>query len=105
MLIFTFSEKIFRLGKNAKENFELIDDADPNDWWFHLADEPSGHCIVDAEVIDKSMIIYAANLVKDNSKLKNNKKVKVVFTQIKNIKKTKTLGTVIVNKYQGEIVI
>ena len=47
------------------------------------------------------MRIFAGNLVKEHSKLKNNKKVKVIFTQIKNIVKTKTVGTVILKK-KGE---
>ena len=40
-------EITFRLGKNALENHELIDDADPNDLWFHLDGFPSGHCILE----------------------------------------------------------
>ena len=95
----------YRLGKNAKENFQLIDDADPEDWWFHLADESSGHCIIDSSIVDKEMINYASNLVKEHSKLKNNKNVKVIYTQIKNITKTKILGQVIVKKYEGHFFI
>lgn len=105
MMIITNDNIIYRLGRNAQENFDLIDDADPDDWWFHLADESSGHCIIDSCTIDKQMIIFASRLVKDNSKLKNNKKVKVVYTQVKNITKTKTIGMVIVKKYEGEITI
>lgn len=105
MLIVINNDVTYRLGRNAKENFELIDDADQEDWWFHLADEPSGHCIIDSSTVDKEMIIFASNLVKEHSKSKNNKKVKVVYTQIKNITKTKTLGQVIVKKYEGEITI
>ena len=84
----------FRLGQNAKENHQLIDDADPNDWWFHLDDHPSGHVVVDSSTINKSQIYYASLLVKENSKLKNNKNVKVCYIQIKNIKKTKNPGQV-----------
>ena len=105
MLIIKNNDIVYRLGRNAKENFDLIDDADPNDWWFHLSDHPSGHCLIDSEIIDKSMIIFAANLVKEYSKQKNNKNVKIIYTQIKNITKTKTLGQVIVKKYEGEIII
>lgn len=105
MLIITNNDVKYRLGRNAKENFELIDDADQEDWWFHLSDEPSGHCIIDSSTVDKDMIIFASSLVKEYSKFKNNKKVKVVYTQVKNITKTKTLGQVIVKKYEGEITI
>jgi len=105
MLVVTNNNVVYRLGRNAKENFLLIDEADPDDWWFHLSDESSGHCIVDSDIIDKEMIIYASNLVKEHSKLKNNKKVKVIYTQVKNLQKTKTIGQVIVKKYEGEILI
>tara|TARA_E500000178_G_scaffold329563_1_gene360598 strand:+ start:157 stop:543 length:387 start_codon:yes stop_codon:yes gene_type:complete len=104
-------EITFRLGKNALENHELIDDADPNDLWFHLDGFPSGHCILEVNRnnnfdsnnkfnrindIDSIDIIYAANLVKSHSKLKNhNKKLKVIYTPVKNLKKGKAKGEVI----------
>jgi len=98
MLTITDNEIIYKLGRNAKENFELIDDAqDANQdyWWFHLEDHPSGHCVIYSDDITNQMISIAANLVKQYSKLKTNKKVKVVYTQIKNVKKTKTIGQVL----------
>jgi len=88
----------YRLGKNAAENFQLIDDADQNDWWFHLDGHPSGHAIVDSDIIDTQMKIFAGQLVKDNSKMKNIKNIKIVFTQIKNVVKTKVIGTVILKQ-------
>ena len=86
-------ETSFILGQSAKENHEIIDDADINDWWFHLDDYPSGHCIIEKSEISKEDVIYASNLIKNNSKYRN-LKVKVCYTQVKNIKKTKTLGEV-----------
>lgn len=88
----------YKLGKNAVENFMLIDEAEYNNdnyWWFHIDDHPSGHCIIETESIDKNMVLFAGDLVKKNSKLKNHKKIKIIYTQIKNIKKTKTMGQVI----------
>lgn len=92
---FINNDILFYLGTSAVENHQLIDEADENDWWFHLNDYPSGHCIVKVEKLDREMIIYASQIVKEYSKLKNNKKVEVIYTQIKNIRKTKTLGEVI----------
>ena len=83
-----------RLGQNAKENHLLIDDADPNDWWFHLDNLPSGHCIVEKEKLNGTLINTAASLVKQNTKYKDLQKVKVKYLQIKNIKKTKNPGEV-----------
>ena len=85
---------IYRLGKNAIENFKLIDDADSEDWWFHLDGFPSGHCIIDSSIINEEMKIIAGTLVKEKSKQKNNKNVKIVFTQIKNVVKMKEVGSV-----------
>ena len=85
---------IFKLGQNANENHELIDYADKNDWWFHLQDYPSGHCIVERTDIEKEDIIFASTLVKENSKYKNFKKVSICYTQVKNIKKTRIAGEV-----------
>lgn len=74
---------IYKLGRNAQENFELIDEAkeiDDDYWWFHLEDHPSGepqgkagHCIVHTKDLDKSEVIFAGSLVKSHSKLKNQK--------------------------------
>ena len=92
---------IYKLGRNAQENFELIDEAkeiDDDYWWFHLEDHPSGHCIVHTKDLDKSEVIFAGSLVKSHSKLKNQKKVNIVYIQIKYIKKTKTIGEVILNQ-------
>jgi predicted ribosome quality control (RQC) complex YloA/Tae2 family protein len=105
MIIIKDNNIVYRLGRNAKENFKLIDEAISDNWWFHLCDYPSGHCIIDSNTIDKSMIIFAGNLVKKYSKLNNCKNIKIVYTQIKNIKKTKILGQVIVKKYEGSIII
>lgn len=89
---------IYKLGKNAQENFQLIDEANEIDsgyWWFHLEDHPSGHCLVHTKDLDKSIIIFAGFLVKSHSKLKNQKKVKIIYLQIKDIRKTKTVGEVL----------
>jgi predicted ribosome quality control (RQC) complex YloA/Tae2 family protein len=98
MLTIQDNNIIYKLGRNAKENFEIIDDAqdtNPDYWWFHLDDHPSGHCIIHSDEITQQMVVTAANLVKQYSKLKANKKVKIVYTQIKNVKKTKTIGQVL----------
>ena len=99
MLEFIKNNIKYKLGRNAKDNFDLIDEAyqiNENYWWFHLDNHPSGHCIVHSELLDKSDYIYAALLIKQYSKLREQKKVKIVCTQIKNIKKTKTLGQVVI---------
>lgn len=96
MIISKFNDIIFRLGSNAQENWNLIDDADPNDWWFHVDNMPSGHCIVETSVLNEHLINYACSLVIENSKAKKLDKITIIYTQVKNLKKTKTVGEVII---------
>ena len=96
---------IYKLGQNAKENHELIDYADQSNWWFHLEDYPSGHCIVERSEIEIEDIIFASTLVKENSKYKNFKKLSICYTQIKNIKKTKKPGEVKILKKPNIIIL
>ena len=98
MIIIAFNNIIYRLGRNARENFELIDSADKNDWWFHLDEYPSGHVIVDSNIINEEIKIFAGKLVKNYSKMKDKNNIKIVFTQIKNVVKTKIIGTVILKQ-------
>lgn len=114
MIINKFNDIIFKLGSNARENWELIDDADPNDWWFHIDNissesksckagftredtkASSGHCIVEIDVLNDELIKYACSLVIENSKAKKLNKITMIYTQIKNLKKTKTVGEVVI---------
>ena len=82
------------LGQNAQDNHDIIDNADVNDWWFHLSDLPSAHCIVEKSEIEDNDILFAYELILKNSKYKNYKKLEICYTQIKNIKKTKKPGEV-----------
>ena len=75
------------------------------DLWFHIADYPSCHVIIKKYGIEEGdteeninysnqIIFLGANLCKKNSKYKNEKKIKIVYTLIKNIKKGKIIGSV-----------
>jgi predicted ribosome quality control (RQC) complex YloA/Tae2 family protein len=106
-MIFINNNIKYNLGKNAKENFILLDNADKEDWWFHLDNYSSAYCIVESKNLNEEMIIFASNLVKNSKKdikLKD-KKVKIIYTQVKNIKKTKTLGMVTILSKPSEIYI
>ena len=103
--IVTNTDIKFILGQNAKDNHDIIDNSDKNDWWFHLTDFPSGHCIVEKDKLSNQEIFFAAQLVKDYSKYKNINKVSVSYLQVKNIKKTKKLGEVILLKKPNIIII
>jgi len=96
---------VYRLGRNAQENFNLIDDAESEDIWFHLDDLPSGHCILKKpkdSILTNEMKLFAGSLIKKYSKAKNNKNTKIIFTEVKNVVKTKNLGEVRLKVKAGE---
>ena len=92
------------IGKNAEDNFELIDEANENDIWFHLNNAPSTHiiaCIDENRKYDKKqmkqIITQGAVLCKQKSNKKSDKNVEIIYAKIKDIEKTDTMGTVNVN--------
>jgi len=87
------------IGKNASENFEIIDNAEDYHIWFHAKDNPSSHVIAKLEDdLKKKELRYiikqGAILCKQHSKLTNQKNVDIIYTQIKNITKTDIPGSV-----------
>jgi predicted ribosome quality control (RQC) complex YloA/Tae2 family protein len=92
-----------KIGQNAKQNKELIDEANQNDLWFHIDNLPSPHGIIYISesnlstndiIKDKILINIVANLVRDNSKYKN-QKMNVIYCPIKNISHGDKIGSVI----------
>jgi predicted ribosome quality control (RQC) complex YloA/Tae2 family protein len=93
-------EITFHIGKSAEGNFEIIDNADENDLWFHVEGDSSAHVIASLpDDIDRKKITYivkqGAILCRQNSRLKSSKTaVKIIYTRIKNIEKTDIPGKV-----------
>ena len=88
------------IGKNAQENWDIIDNASQTDIWFHLDDFPSCHVILvtdsnDIKKFNKQTLIYCASLCKTNSKYATLKKIGVIYTKIHNVKKGDKVGSVI----------
>ena len=117
MLLFTiFDSKLgddvtIYVGQSKEENWSLIDKSKQNDIWFHLADHPSCHVVINLaehknkdkdkknrEIISNKTIYYVASLCKEHSKLKKIKKITVIYTEIKYIKKGKEIGSVYTKK-------
>lgn len=110
MKIFTHSigeiNYTIRVGQNAKENWDLIDNSEPFDLWFHLDNNPSSHVIISQDLSSDSEIFYpnqiillASHYCKSYSKQKNSTvKVKIVYTHIQNITKGKNLGSVFISE-------
>lgn len=113
---------VYKIGKNAQNNFELIDEADPNDMWFHLKDVSSCHVIaclkniqyttrddelpnfydIDFDKLDKKekqqIITQGGLLCKQYSKLKSAKNVDIVYAKIEDVHKTDVPGSVLTYK-------
>lgn len=91
--IYKLDEIIFRRGRNAKENHRLIEDADSNDWWFHMSETSSCHVIMDCSDITNDRVKFACDIIKNSKKYG---KILICYTKINNIKKTKNPGEVII---------
>lgn len=108
MIIEQFKNYELRLGKNKKENNELITNATENDYWIHFSEYPSGHCIIineKDEKIPRNILKRACCLVKQHSKYSSTKNIVFDITQIKYIEKTDVLGEVLIHKLLKQITI
>ena len=91
----------FKVGQTAKENWDIIKAASHKDLWFHLDNHSSPHVILHSINNDnppKHIIRRAAEKCKEKSKLKNNDKVTVIYTQVKNVKRGTKVGDVFTKK-------
>jgi len=94
------------VGSNAIDNWNIIDKADQNDLWFHLSDHASAHVILrissdnlTVKKISKQTLIHCAQQCKLNSKFSNiSNKMKVIYTEIKNVSKGENVGQVYTKK-------
>jgi len=101
----------FRIGENAKDNFEIIDAAMPTDIWFHIDGLPSEHVIASIPadiVIDKKQRLKIAKqgavLCKQYSKYASQKNLQIIYTEIKNVVKTDVVGKVEVSNSKTIII-
>jgi predicted ribosome quality control (RQC) complex YloA/Tae2 family protein len=87
---------MIHIGKNAQNNWELIDRAQQNDIWFHIENEPSCHVIIESNnnIIPKNIIYKAALECKKHSKFKKLNNISIIYTPIHNIKKGIDIGSV-----------
>ena len=105
-----------KIGRNEKENDDLIRKSDKNDLWFHLEDNPSPHGFISVTVnegvkatcpfrscIPHEIIYKTALLVKKYSNCKHLPVVYVIYTKIENLCLTKKLGTVLIKKKTDKI--
>lgn len=94
----TFPDNLIRIGENKEDNDLIISEAKQNDIWFHLDGLPSCHIIIfndKKNPVTKTMINYCAQLVKENTKYKDHKNIKINYCPIKNVRRTDEKGKVI----------
>ena len=95
--LFEFKGEIYKIqiGKNAEDNWRLIDAAAETDIWFHIRDTSSCHVVLETSLsvrsIPRQVIKRCAYLCKQVSKLPT---CEVIYTSIKNIQKAKYVGSV-----------
>lgn len=89
-------EYILYIGRNAKGNDEIIRRSDPESIWFHFENISSPHIILETNG-DQIQKRYLTEIGNKLYKFKKNvpKNTKVIYTEVKNIKLTKTIGCVI----------
>jgi predicted ribosome quality control (RQC) complex YloA/Tae2 family protein len=82
----------YTIGKNAQENWDLFDTAEPTDWWFHFDMFPGAHLYT--KEISPEIAKEMAQTLKERSKYRKRKRVVVVYTQRKNLRKGESPGEV-----------
>jgi len=107
-------EITYFIGQNARDNVTVIDHGFEDDLWFHAKSESSCHvvCLLpDPDVFtleerEKKMLIKkGAELCKQHThKLSSLHNVPIMYTELRNITKTKTAGLVLTKNTKTIIV-
>jgi hypothetical protein len=90
----------FYVGDDAKNNNEIIDNAKPEDLWFHVQGFSSCHVIANISKLELNkkqlgqIITQGALLCKMNSRYSHMGDLAIIYTRIKNVKKTNIVGLV-----------
>ena len=92
----------FCVGKNAKDNWNLLDNSEPDDIWVHINNYPSCYVIIkNFNNIQKEHIEHACKLcyLKSKNKLPSFlKKIQFCYLECKYVKKGKSTGEAICMK-------
>ncbi len=92
-----FRDYTIKIGRNKEENDDLVRNAEPDDYWLHVSDYPSPHCIIinpTKKRIHQKILKHAAYLTKKYSKYSNIAKLDIDVTRIKFIETTDKKGLV-----------
>lgn len=97
------------IGKSPDENTRIVENSEPDDIWFHIANTSSAHLVLkndnkeSIENLRKNGVIYqmARALKMSHSKLRKMRDIEVNYTYIKNVTTTSTPGLVTIKKYKS----
>jgi predicted ribosome quality control (RQC) complex YloA/Tae2 family protein len=94
------TEYIIHIGENKRDNWEIIDDADDGDIWFHVENIPSCHVILKCSSLTKKpcskVLKRCAYLCKiHTNSAKSLKKCNITYTYVACLEKTNHVGEVI----------
>ena len=101
---------IYKKGGNAQDNFDLIDNSNGEDIWFHINDQSSAHIVASISNLEFSLdkkqlrdiIKQGAVICKQYSRYKSCKNVEIVYTKIKDVEKSTPIGSVMIR--HGKII-
>ena len=88
----------YKIGRDAKDNWKLLDDSKPGDYFFHLSSFPSPYVIVETDNLTDEIIYNASLLCKDHTKYKFMNNLKVDYCLCSNLDKTDKIGEVVYKK-------
>ena len=90
---YEYNELKFLVGKDARDNWKMLSEADDSDIWIHLHNHPSSYVIIEnTDTIEKDDILYGCQLCKKHSKLRDKARVKCSVLSVEFVKKGKTVG-------------
>ena len=96
------NQYIIKVGENASENWNLIDESLQKDIWIHLDNLPSPHvviqCVERTKTVSREALNRGGLLCKQYSKYGSVKRLNLIYTEIKWIRKGNKTGSVITRK-------
>lgn len=103
MILITFKDFQFIIGKNQDENQKIIDESQPDDYWLHLSNFPSSHLVIknpnNIKIHNKILKQAAYQLkIHSSSKYRKINNLSVDISKIKYLQNTDTNGTVIITQ-------
>jgi predicted ribosome quality control (RQC) complex YloA/Tae2 family protein len=92
---------IINIGKNAKDNWNILETANGNDIWLHLNNFPSPYVLITCKEnykLKSKDIRLAGRLCREHSKEKKTRNIEICYLKVEYVKKGKHLGEALLLK-------